>query len=119
MGREIGAPRTGETHHHATFNPRICGGDASSCGIQPKDLGEEGTHHDLDVVHGTGAPSHVEFGHGARVSNLFPVSRRSVVEHRNLTVAEPKQRGTIVVVPHHGDSAHVGEVHQTHGEYGP
>jgi hypothetical protein len=103
MDREIRAPHVG--------------GDASSCDVRPKDLGEEATHHgggggiakkntglhDLNVAHSVGAPSHDELAHDARVSNLFPASRRSVVGHRNLAAVEPKKRGTLAAVPHHGD----------------
>jgi hypothetical protein len=41
-----------------------------------------------------------------------------VVGHRNLVATKPKQRRTLVAVPRHGDSAHNGEVHRTHKEYG-
>jgi hypothetical protein len=65
-----------------------------------------------------GAPGHDELAHGARVLSLFPVPHRLVVGHRNLVATKPKQRRTLVAVPRHGDSAHNGEVHQTHKEYG-
>jgi hypothetical protein len=73
---------------------------------------------DLDVAHGARAPGHDELVHDTRVLNLFPASRRSVVGHRNLAAAKPKQCRTLAVVPHHSNSAHICEVHRTRGEYG-